>query len=94
MFLHNSTVYAFIKLCVITVPSCYVETNCIGEPINSSITFAECCTNFGVSFDFDGQCQPCPSTSRHLYICNSSYVCMYVHMLCAENTSVIVLIAG
>ena len=36
---------------------------CTGEPINSSITFTDCCTNFGVSYDFDGQCQPCQSIS-------------------------------
>jgi len=50
----------------ITVPSCYVTTNCIGEPINASITFSDCCANFGVSYDLDGQCYPCPSTSKYL----------------------------
>ena len=47
----------------IPVPSCYVTTDCIGEPINSSITYSDCCMNFGVSYDLDGRCQPCPSTS-------------------------------
>ena len=46
-------------------PSCYVTTNCIGEPINSSITYSDCCMNFGVSYDLDGRCQPCPSTSEY-----------------------------
>ena len=48
----------------ITVPSCYVTPNCTGEPINSSVTFTDCCLYFGVSYNSDGQCQPCPSTSE------------------------------
>ena len=59
----------------ITVPSCYVTTSCIGEPIKSSITFSDCCTNFGVSYDLDGRCQPCPSTSE--YCCKMCYT-MYL----------------
>ena len=47
----------------ILAPSCYVTTNCIGEPINSS-TYSDCCMNYGVSYDLDGQCQPCPSTRK------------------------------
>ena len=50
----------------IPVPSCYVTTNCIGEPINSSITYSDCCMNFGASYDLNGRCQPCPSTSKQL----------------------------
>ena len=49
---------------VIAVPSCYASKNCIGEPFNMSITFADCCTNFGASYDFDGRCQHCPSSSK------------------------------
>ena len=45
------------------VPSCYATTNCNGGLINSSITFADCCANFGASYDLDGQCQRCPTTS-------------------------------
>ena len=41
--------------------------DCIGEPINSSITFSDCCTDFGVSYNLDGQCQPCPNTSKYLH---------------------------
>ena len=48
----------------IPAPSCYVTTNCIGEPINSSITYSDCCMNYGVSYDLDGQCQPCPSKRK------------------------------
>ena len=47
------------------VPSCYVTTNCIGEPVDSALTFADCCTNVGVSYDLDGRCQPCPTKSMH-----------------------------
>ena len=57
VFVHN------ILNLFLTVPSCYVTTGCTGEPINSSITFADCCTIFGASYDLDGQCQPCQSTS-------------------------------
>ena len=57
----------------ILVPSCYLTTNCIGEPINSSITYSDCCMNFGVSYDLDGRCQPCPSTSKHFQIFQSYY---------------------
>ena len=55
-----------LKISTITfaVPSCYVTTNCVGEPINSSITFAECCATYGVSYNLDGRCQPCPYTSK------------------------------
>ena len=48
----------------IAAPSCYITSDCVGEPINSSITFSDCCTNFGVSYNIDGRCQPCPSTSK------------------------------
>ena len=52
-------------MCVcIPVPSCYVTTDCTGEPINSSVTFGDCCINFGVAYDLDGRCQPCPRTSE------------------------------
>ena len=64
---------------VIAVPSCFVTPNCIGEPINSTITFADCCTNFGVSYDLNGQCQPCPSTSKHkILLCNTYEICIYI----------------
>ena len=64
-------------------PSCYVTTSCIGEPINGSITYSDCCMNFGVSYDLDGRCQPCPSTSK----CTASvlhkllFACTYIIML-------------
>ena len=68
------------------VPSCYVTTNCIGEPINSSITFAECCTTYGVSYNLDGRCQPCPHTSKGFdMLCVKCYKC-YV-MCYNENIS-------
>ena len=51
----------------ITVPSCYITPSCIGGPINSSITFVDCCQNFGISYDLDRQCLPCPSTSKYLH---------------------------
>ena len=57
----------------ITAPSCYVTTDCIGEPINSSITYSDCCMNFGVSYDLDGRCQPCPSTSKYFHVFHSYY---------------------
>ena len=57
----------------IAVPSCYVTTNCIGEPINSSIAYSDCCMNFGVSYDLDGRCQPCPITSMYSQDCYSYY---------------------
>ena len=50
----------------ITVPSCYITPSCIGEPINKSITFYDCCKSYGIAFDLDGQCQSCPSTSKYL----------------------------
>ena len=50
----------------ITVPSCYITPRCIGEPVNKSITFYDCCKSYGVAFDLDGRCQPCPSTSKYL----------------------------
>ena len=51
----------------ITVPSCYVRTNCIGQPINSLISYFNCCANFGgISYDLDGRCQLCPNTSKRL----------------------------
>ena len=58
----------------ITVPSCYVTTNCTGEPINNSITYSDCCMNFGVSYDLNGRCQPCPSTSKYCYKCQYYHV--------------------
>ena len=67
----------------IAVPSCYATTNCTGEPINSSITYSDCCMNFGVSYDLDGQCQPCPTTSMYSQVCctdviviDSTYLCI------------------
>ena len=58
----------FFMIMYIAVPPCYVTTNCIGEPINSSITFSDCCMNFGVSYGLDGRCQPCPITSIFINI--------------------------
>lgn len=55
-------------LFLFTVPSCYITTNCRGRPINRSISFSDCCTNFGASFNFNGRCQPCPNTSK--FLCN------------------------
>ena len=64
--MHNIIVTTCVINCVlITVPSCYVTTNCIGGPINASITFSDCCANFGVSYDLDGRCYPCPHTSKY-----------------------------
>ena len=57
----HTYVYAFIA-----VPSCYKTTNCIGEPLNKSVTFGDCCINYGVSYDLDGRCQRCPRTSKYL----------------------------
>ena len=77
-------VYVHIHYCNdidITVPSCYVTPNCIGEPINSSVTFTDCCLYFGVSYNLDGQCQPCPSTSE-CFVDNFlllMHIRMYVH---------------
>ena len=65
--IHTSWPNIYSLYCVhmyATVPSCYVIPNCNGEPINSSITFSDCCMNFGVSYDLDGRCQPCPITSK------------------------------
>ena len=64
-----------------TVPSCYVTTNCFGGLINRSISFSDCCANFGASFNFNGRCQRCPSTSKHfllfyMHACICTY-CMY-----------------
>ena len=67
--LHAAKHYLLCTYVYIAVPSCYVTPSCIGEPINSSITFADCCTNFGVSYDLDGRCQPCPSTSKFIQGC-------------------------
>ena len=76
------------------MPSCYVTTNCIGEPINSSITFAECCTTYGVSYNLDGRCQPCPYTSKCFVtfkmllvknmlqiLCNTLHIILYLSVL-------------
>ena len=69
----------YIHICVyITVPPCYVTTNCLGEPINGFISFSECCANFGVSYELGRQCLPCPSTSK--LICYAMY--MYLFNLC------------
>ena len=46
------------------VPSCYVNTNCNGNPIgNVATTFSECCTILsGVSFELERQCRMCPTS--------------------------------
>ena len=62
----------------IAVPSCYVSTSCFGGPINSTIAFADCCENFGVSYDLDGRCLDCPSLSKYL---QNLYKIMYVCIL-------------
>ena len=48
------------------VPSCYVSTNCNGNPIgNVSTTFFECCTSLsGVSFELEKQCRMCPTSGK------------------------------
>ena len=69
---------AAIKNKYFAVPSCYVTTNCIGEPINSSITFAECCATYGVSYNLDGRCQPCPYTSKYFVTFNMLRVTMKI----------------
>ena len=68
---------------IFAVPSCYIATNCTGEPINGSISFAECCSNFGVSYDLDGRCQPCPTTRLSEFMHNIMYVvaCYNYHTL-------------
>ena len=47
-----------------TVPSCYITTDCNGEPINRFITFDDCCMNFGFSYNLNGRCQSCPNQSK------------------------------
>ena len=89
----------------IPVPSCYVTTNCIGEPINSSITYSDCCINFGVSYDLDGRCQPCPSTSKYIFasanlivifacICCIYVLCMYLVYLPQEIANAILVLSN
>ena len=68
----------------IPVPSCYVTTNCIGDPINSSITYSDCCMNFGVSYDLDGRCQPCPNTSKCITSILHKFnddICLYTYVV-------------
>ena len=84
MYVH---MYICLYICIIlivfcldyfhfTEPSCYVATNCNEGLINRSIAFSDCCTNFGASFDFNGRCQPCPSTSKWFYK-SETYVRIY-----------------
>jgi len=72
---------------MITVPYCYVTTECIGEPINTSITFSDCCANFGVSYDWDGRCFPCPSTLTSKYYQNIFYKIFVCNFICKLYTS-------
>jgi len=55
-------------------------TDCIGGPINASITFSDCCTNYGVSYDLDGRCYPCPQTSKHSQNIFTEYVCVHMYI--------------
>ena len=79
-FTYISTMYLYTcsYVCMyIAEPSCYIKTNCIGEPINKSVTFSDCCINFGVSYDLDGRCQACPRISKYFNFC-TAYVKVYV----------------
>ena len=70
----HKCIHMVCVLVCIAVPSCYVTTNCNGEPINSSITYSNCCLNFGVSYNLDGRCQPCPTTSKYFKILAVTYI--------------------
>ena len=69
----------YVLVCI-AVPSCFVTTNCNGEPINSSITYSDCCMNFGVSYDLDGRCQLCPIISKYFKIYVVTYITIYYTM--------------
>ena len=56
MRMHSCTLYKYI----FTVPSCYVTSDCTGQPINKTVSLTECCLSFGESYDLDSRCLPCP----------------------------------
>ena len=47
-------------ICIFTVPSCYVTSNCTGQPIDGTVSLTECCLRFGASYDLSRRCLPCP----------------------------------